>query len=257
MTIKRKIGSLLVVCAGLIFFGCSAENNPNATASDDNRLLNGFYLSSFSTTENNEITDSAEYRIDFVDRTISRVNTSLSNRPIDIVYKFGDDGHLISEDTIFEGKVTTQIIERSTDGRLLKITEDTVQGRETLEFTYAQGRIKTKIASNGFSEFVSTYNYDEAGNLSSLVEKFIGDENIDTKTFTYNLIGQRVSTVWDERSDGSVEESSVLQYDENGNLASIEYYSEVGALFSKDEFFYTSTQGKVFNLMNHILLYFP
>lgn len=241
------------------------------------RNINGFIRSEQRVYNASGILESTyTYTFDSVNKVVTR--TSSNNNDEVRTFYYNNKGELIRQVRIasgepdIDGKYTSSSYEvlytYSDDGLLLERTEDEkLDGDidEIIEWEYdaeglglMQKRVITFNWTTDVSQFVIDYVWSN-GRKTSAVTTDISVGFITEKTVTYSFEGDNVfpsSYNDDTDSNGSVDRSSRLTYDENNNLILQRYYDSTGALTRYIETDYQSTDGVLISNTTHIDMYF-
>lgn len=270
----NKLALYLFVYFVMMLAGCSNDNNgasnennqplpaniESSTSIDNLASIESdqYFLKRLDSYVNGELSVAYEYNVDYLSGTITRSQINLEGNPVDTIYYFDKKGDLLKVEYFSQNELkATETMQRASDGKLSGFSVQLLQGREDVTFRYLDGKlIEREIANENIID-TGTFSYNPDGTLATLVEIRDVNGQANTTTFFYNTENQRTATQWDNGSDGSVEESTSIDYDENGNVQAIDFYSDTGELTERDEFVFESSELPIANIIKFQMRYLP
>jgi len=245
--------------------GCNSSSKSDSDGDEAparSSVDNGYIVSSLESFDSNgALGASYEYVTDYDENTISTHDVLSPDRPVVILNRYDTKGYLsiVTRYSFSSSEVNaTETYEWDSNGRLKSVTNETPIGTEFIKFTYDENdRLISRQAQYTDSSDVVTasFSYDENGNLASLSQTANEPSFDELSTFTYNEQNQRTGAIFNV--DGVVAAIRTIQYDLNGNIASIENAGPSGELYDRDVFTYETATEPVTNLPLFSEHYFP
>ncbi len=154
-----------------------------------------------------------------------------------ILYTYDTEGRITSEADDFSS--TTYVY--TDDGRLASVTESSLDGPTVvLAYQYNDAGLRTATSAtiDGVADYVDEYTYDADGNLVSIVQHGVDQQDVDAGNavaekqidLAYNDAGQLVSV--DRYLDGQLAVEADYSYDTAGRLIELVYHQGATILAS-------------------------
>ena len=225
--------------------------------------INGFMVSSINNFNSaGELISQASFDFNSDDTSISQFTLNGDGTSTEVLRFFLDERGLVNQINELDNasnSVSTQTLERDSNGKLIRFEDASSDGGEVFEFFYANNRIvsRTQFIESEGVQIEGAFTYDTAGHLASI--EFVDSEANVTNTITYtnDNQGNPVRADVDTLTDGVVDLTLAFAYDESGNIAVIDRFNSGNNLTSRRVFTYESVDQPITNVLNYSLLYFP